>query len=89
MKKLFKTLPALGLALAATMAFAFNMPENQPKFGTPDDGDTWYDVTNIDPGPESYQCVASGVCLRSAPDMEAPQVDSGQFVLTGSLDPIR
>ena len=67
MKKLIKSLPALGLVLAASMAFAFNMPgEAQEKYGL--DNGVWYDVTNTPMNEQTYQCDASTTsCLFDQP----------------------
>ncbi|MBT0812841.1 hypothetical protein KIH41_16260 [Litoribacter ruber] len=60
MKKLIKSLPALGLALAASMAFAFNMPQERQGVlkGQLSNG-TWEEI----PEGVSYNCTTmSNVC---------------------------
>lgn len=86
-------MPLLAFVLAAASALAFNMPENEraPEYGTPDDGQTWYDVTNVDmgPAPDEYQCNASTEsCLYSEKDLESPITEEeGEFVPGSALIP--
>ncbi|MBS9525988.1 hypothetical protein KIH41_02260 [Litoribacter ruber] len=77
MKKIVKSLPALGLALAATMAFAFNMPSktNQVKFADhPTLGPI--NVTNWTLG-EDYECDSGDQCTY---DENGMTVEQGAFI---------
>jgi hypothetical protein len=76
MKKLMKSLPALGLALAATMAFAFNMPNNQRLFAINPDTGQEIEVTHLRPGVD-YDCDPGNVCTY---DEDGNPVMSGTFV---------
>ncbi|GAB3654934.1 hypothetical protein GCM10028791_25880 [Echinicola sediminis] len=93
MKKLIKNIPLLALIFAMVGAFAFNMPEREfsSEFGTPDSGQTWYDVTNVSmgPGPDQYQCnSATETCLYSEKDLNHPITsEEGEFVPGSSLIP--
>ncbi|MCH7410692.1 hypothetical protein MM239_14890 [Belliella sp. DSM 111904] len=88
-------LPALGLVLGATMALAFSLPqiEDEPRYGTPDNGVTWYDVTEVDHGGSAnqFQCDSevSATCLYSEPDLDFPILgESGNFAPGSQLTPI-
>lgn len=83
MNKLIKMLPALGMVLAATFAFAFTSAESDdPQFGTPDNGETWIQV-NDPQNPVNYQCNAgSQACLYQDESMSNPiGTTDKQFVL--------
>ena len=55
MNKLAKLLPALALVLGAFAAVAFTSPQSLTgEFG--EENGIWYDVTNTDPGPDTYEC---------------------------------
>jgi hypothetical protein len=75
MKKLVKILPAFGLVLAAAFAFAFTEPvsvNEEPLFGTPDEGITWVRV-NDPQNPVNYQCdQGSESCLYTDEDLGSP-----------------
>jgi hypothetical protein len=81
MKKLLKMLPLLGLVLAALFAFAFSMPASHEdeKYGQANG--QWYDATDAQIGID-YRCdnPLSQICLRSAPQPNAPVVNNGVFV---------
>ncbi len=78
MNNLIKRLPAFAFVLAAFAAFAFT-PAVSPEYGF--DGENWIEVTELTPGPMTYQCNGSSqVCTREAPNSTAPQVKPGIFV---------
>ena len=89
MKSIKTLLPALGLVLGATLAMAMNFAE--PTFveqyrpvGGP--STEWYDLTNVTPGPNTYQCNASSItCTYSEPDTDSPMVEPGIFQKNGDL----
>lgn len=60
-------------ALAAVAAFAFTQPmPNTPIYATPDGGQNWVEVTNLEID-EDYECVpGSEACTYSSPSMEDP-----------------
>lgn len=79
MNTLIKRLPLFAFVLAAFAAFAFTSPDTG-EYGY--DGEHWIDVTEVDPGPLTYQCNFSTtqVCTRELPNAGAPQVKPGIFV---------
>ncbi|WP_026953501.1 DUF6520 family protein [Algoriphagus vanfongensis] len=90
MNKLFKILPALGMVLAATMAMAMNFADNpteryaeDPAPGT----EVWYDLTDITPGPSTYQCdeEVDQTCSHMDPNFSSSEVEEGEFIKNGSL----
>ncbi|MDR7130987.1 hypothetical protein J2X69_003346 [Algoriphagus sp. 4150] len=89
MKSLKNLLPALGLVFGATLAMAMNFAEPtfveqyRPVGGSSTD---WYDLTNVTPGPSTYQCNDSSIaCTYSEPDINSPMVESGVFQKNGDL----
>ncbi len=60
-------------ALAAVAAFAFTQPiSNTQHFSTPDGGQTWVEVSNLEIN-EDYECVpGSEACTYSSPSMDNP-----------------
>lgn len=80
MNKLSKLLPVLALALGAFGAVAFTPPSSQSaEYGY--DGQSWINVTGLDPGPETYQCDEDPqVCTRQAPNSSANPVKTGLFI---------
>ncbi|WP_143961305.1 DUF6520 family protein [Litoribacter populi] len=78
MKKLIKSLPALGLALAATMAFAFNMPSNQEEYAIHPENGNWIPLSGLVEG-RDYQCDDEGDCTYDAPNGNV--IKTGTFLL--------
>ncbi|MBT0812990.1 hypothetical protein KIH41_17010 [Litoribacter ruber] len=76
MKKIVKSLPALGLALAASMAFAFNMPSSTQDLYGLDPEHGWININEMPPG-ASYSCDNSGDCLYDG--VNGTPVTSGTF----------
>jgi hypothetical protein len=76
MKTLIKRLPVFAFILAAFAAFAFT-PAASSEYGL--DGEDWIEVTELTPGPLTYQCNSSTtqVCTRELPNDNAPQVKPG------------
>ncbi|WP_192349409.1 hypothetical protein [Algoriphagus sp. Y33] len=70
-------------SLAVVAAFAFTQPKgNNPEYGTPDNGETWYLLDELVPG-EDYRCIpGSQSCTFSDSTMTSPN-DSPvhQFIL--------
>ncbi|WP_143961191.1 hypothetical protein [Litoribacter populi] len=87
MKKLIKSLPALGLALAATIAFAFNSPNGEilEQYAYDSNEDVWYNLTGQSPGPTTYLCNSGTVCTQERPHPDAPIVATGMFVKIGNF----
>lgn len=74
MKKLVLNLLRGGVfSLAAIAAFAFTQPiSTSQQFSTPDGGQTWVEVTNLEIN-EDYECVpGSEACTYSSPSMDNP-----------------
>jgi hypothetical protein len=87
--KLFKNLlPALALLLGATLAMAMNFPGNPTeRYAKHPTLEIWYDLTDIEPGDETYDCdeFETTTCSRVAPNSSAMQVEPGQFIVNGNL----
>ena len=68
MNKLKGALPMIAFVFAAFAALAFNSPKEDREYGQ--GGDIWYDVTDTDPGVNTYQCEAgSQHCLYDDPSV--------------------
>ncbi|MBS9525969.1 hypothetical protein KI659_18255 [Litoribacter alkaliphilus] len=76
MKRVIKNLPILGLALAASVAFAFNQPNNEAKFIPVPNG--WMDISHLEEG-EDYRCLSTGDCVYDAPNGNV--IRNGTFTL--------
>ncbi|MEP0713604.1 DUF6520 family protein [Algoriphagus sp.] len=86
MKSLKNLLPALGLVLGATMAMAMNFAEPAAGEYRPAPNDEWYDLTNVTPGPTTYECNGSSeVCTYGDPDDQSAPVKMGIFQKNGAL----
>ncbi len=90
MNKLSRILPAFALVLGATLAMAMNFANNPVERYAEDPGpgpEIWYDLTDVDPGDDTYDCDIniSTICSRVAPMSSATQVEPGQFVVNGEL----
>ncbi|WP_339870406.1 DUF6520 family protein [uncultured Algoriphagus sp.] len=90
MKSIKKMLPALGLVLGATLAMAMNFANNpteryaeDPASGT----EVWYDLTDITPGPTTYQCdeEVDETCSHMDSNFLSNEVEEGEFIKNGSL----
>lgn len=90
MNKLSKLLPALALVLGATLAMAMNFADNpteryaeDPAPGT----EVWYDLTDITPGPSTYQCdeEVDETCSHMDANFSSNEVEAGEFIKNGSL----
>lgn len=90
MKAIRNLLPALGLVFGATLAMAMNFADNpteryaeDPAPGT----EIWYDLTDITPGPSTYQCdeEVNDTCSHVDPDFLSTEVEEGEFIKNGSL----
>lgn len=73
MNTLFKRLPLFAFLLAAFATVAFTSPEqDDPQFGTPDNGITWVQVNDPE-NPVDYQCnTGSQACLYQDESMANP-----------------
>ena len=90
MNKLNKLLPALALVLGVTMAMAMNFAADPTERYAQDPDpeiDTWYELTDIDPGMATYLCNTGPTvtCSRDLPDESGNQVEAGVFVKIGNL----
>jgi hypothetical protein len=67
--------------LAAVAAFAFTEKRDVTQSVYATDGLSWYDATGKQEGVH-YRCdmPSESICLRTAPNLDAPQVEPGQFV---------
>ncbi|MBN7816913.1 DUF6520 family protein [Algoriphagus pacificus] len=90
MKSIKNLLPALALVLGASMAMAMNFANNpteryaeDPAPGT----EVWYDLTDITPGPSTYQCdeEVDQTCSHMDPNSSSNEVEEGEFIKNGSL----
>ena len=78
MNTLIKRLPLFAFILTAFAAVAFTSPQSE-EWGQVDE-DTFINVTNLTPGPLTYQCNgSSGACTRSSDDPTAPVIKPGVF----------
>lgn len=80
MNKLKGALPIIAFVFAAFAAVAFTSPAAPEYAQDPSNPSVWYDLSEIDPGPETYECNNTGNCLRSAPNTSAPVIANGMFV---------
>jgi hypothetical protein len=80
MNKLINKLPLLAFVLAAFAAVAFTSPETGEYAQDPDNPSIWYDLSEVDPGPETYECNNTGNCLRDAPSTSGTVIANGMFV---------
>lgn len=80
MNTLIKRLPLFAFVLAAFAAFAFTSPRTGEYAQDPSVPSIWYDLSEVDPGPDTYECINTGNCLRSAPNTSAPVIANGMFV---------
>lgn len=86
MNKLIKSLPALAMVLAATFAFAFSSPSSPEYAQDQVNPSIWYDLTNVTPGPTTYDCdEVDDTCTRALPNDSAPMIAEGEFVKNGTL----
>lgn len=90
MSKFRKLLPALALVLGATLAMAMNFADNpeeryaeDPAPGT----EIWYDLTDVTPGSNTYECNESVLetCSHVDPMFTSAEVEEGEFIKNGSL----
>lgn len=90
MNKLANKLPLLAFVLAATLAMAMNFAHNpeeryaeDPAPGT----EIWYDLTDVTPGPNTYECNESVLqtCSHVDPMVTSAEVEEGEFIKNGSL----
>ena len=90
MKSIKNLFPALALVLGASMAMAMNFANNpteryaeDPAPGT----EVWYDLTDINPGPSTYQCdeEVDQTCSHMDPNSSSNEVEEGEFIKNGSL----
>ncbi len=78
----------LALALAATAAFAFNMPREMvgEYAQDPNNPGTWFDLTNEVPGEDTYQCDGEmETCTRDQPNPSGTEIKTGEFIQNGEL----
>ncbi|TXD77383.1 hypothetical protein [Algoriphagus ratkowskyi] len=87
MKSIRNLLPALGLVFGATLAMAMNFADPAVgKYHPTGQPDEWYDLTNVTPGPSTYQCNSSSeVCTFTEPDDQSASASMGIFQKNGSL----
>ena len=87
MKSITKILPALGLVLGATLAMAMNFAQPEvEKYRPTGEPDEWYDLTEVTPGPSTYQCNGSTqACTFSEPDVNSTPASMGIFQKNGTL----
>lgn len=87
MNTLVKRLPLFAFILAAFAAFAFTPLDDVPEYAQdPIDSNIWYDLTEEDPGPGTYNCdQTSAICTRELPSPSAAMVTSGVFTKNGDL----
>lgn len=90
MKHLKNLLPALALVFGATLAMAMNFADNpteryaeDPQMGP----EIWYNLTGISPGSSTYECnfAPTETCSHEEDSDTSPQVESGEFVVNGTL----
>lgn len=88
MKSIKTLLPALGLVFGATLAMAMNFaePSAVAKYHPSEEPNEWFDLTNVTPGPSTYQCNGSTEeCTYSEPDTDSTPVEMGVFQQNGAL----
>ena len=87
MKSIKNLLPALALVLGASMAMAMNFAQpDVEKYRPTGEPDEWYDLTEVIPGPTTYQCNGSTqVCTFSEPDVNSTAASMGIFQKNGAL----
>ncbi|SFT46134.1 hypothetical protein SAMN04489724_0850 [Algoriphagus locisalis] len=87
MNKVKGYLPLIAFVFAAFAAFAFTPLDDVPEYAQdPVESDIWYDLTEEDPGPGTYNCdQTSAICTRELPSPTADMVSSGVFTKNGEL----
>ncbi|WP_026947142.1 DUF6520 family protein [Algoriphagus marincola] len=90
MNKLRKLLPALALMLGASLAMAMNFAHNPEERYAEDPApgvEIWYDLTDVTPGPNTYECNESvqETCSFEDPMSTSQEVEQGEFIKNGSL----
>lgn len=90
MNKLKKLLPALALVLGATLAMAMNFADSPVERYAEDPASgpqIWYDLTDVDPGPQTYECdeLVSVTCSFEEPNMSSDPIEDGEFIKNGNL----
>jgi len=87
-KQLNISMLVLGLVAFATFAFTPATQSTGMYAQDPVNPSIWYDLSEVDPGDDTYRCVNTGNCLRSAPNTGAPVVEIGTFVKNSDDLPI-
>jgi hypothetical protein len=86
MNTLMKRLPLLALVLAAFAAVAFTSPMAPEYAQDPVTPSIWYDLTEVDPGPNTYDCNGEEIiCTRNQAGTHGNMVKEGQFEKLGPL----
>lgn len=90
MNKLRKLLPALALLLGAGLAIS-QAGDLDPEFAQdPDNPAIWYDLSNVTPGPNTYECDdVPDVCTRVLPSSTSAMKTSGEFIKNGALPQVQ
>lgn len=90
MKRKQLSISMLVLGLVAIGIFAFTPPKSTTGLFAqdPETPTIWYDLTDVPPGAETYQCLSSGDCLRDEPSESATVVQQGMFVKNSENLPI-
>ncbi len=74
------SLLVLGLVAFATFAFTPAKVQTGMFAQDPQNPSIWYDLTEVEPGDDTYRCINTGNCLRSEPNSEAQVIQVGTFV---------
>lgn len=90
MKRNQLSISMLVLGLVAVGTFAFTPPKATTGLFAqdPQDENIWYDLTEVTPGAETYQCISTGDCLRDEPSENGSVVQQGMFVKNSENLPI-
>ena len=82
MKRKQLSISMLVLGLVAFGTFAFTPPKsNTGLFAQdPETPSIWYDLTEVEPGDETYRCIGTGDCLRDEPSENGSVEQNGMFV---------